>query len=261
MIEQYAVVITGDHSQSDLASPAAAINLDEVLSKLQVVAAGDKWRSEDDVMACPNMRAAQIYVRSKSVEMRRRVIDLLLECEGIDQVLWCDAERRLNEVGDTKFYVATRDRGSLAFHPTVAARSRARDCFGGHWQWEGDLSAVDATVDANGLLQFGDYPNAFERAANAFFHQSGDIWVTARLGREFCLPGTHRNRRGSHGSLHALDSTSPLIVAGLPETIILPDHIRTVDVVPLCLSILGLESEHEIGAAHVNEVLNETHVR
>lgn len=253
MINEFAIVITGDHSQSDLtSSEEAAINLDKVLAELQVAKAGDRWRTGDDVMACPNMRSAQIYVRSETAIARQRVIDQLLEGDGIDQVIWCRTKHGMGDWNDTTFYVMTQGRGSLAFQPTVTSRSLGQDCFGGHWWWEGDLSAIDARVDAQGQLQFGDYPNAFERIANAFCRQSGNIWVTARLGREFCLPGTQCNGRGSHGSLHVLDSTSPLIVAGLPETVILPNHTRTVDVVPLCLSILGLESEHAMGASHVS---------
>jgi hypothetical protein len=43
---------------------------------------------------------------------------------------------------------------------------------------------------------------------------SGDLWVTARPGCEFEVPGGKAHLGGSsHGSLHALDSFSPVIVA------------------------------------------------
>ncbi|HUG66536.1 MAG TPA: hypothetical protein VMM76_02215, partial [Pirellulaceae bacterium] len=249
---QFAIIITGDHSQSDLASAEeASVDLDEVLAEFQVVKAGGKWQSGDDLMVCPNMRAAQIYLRSESSNLRQQVVDRLLESDGIDQVMWCEAGLEIDDSEDTTFHVATRDRGSLSFRSTGAERARGIDHFGGQWCWEGDLRALDATVDLEGRLSCGDYPNAFERVATSFSRQSGSLWVTARLGREFCLPGTSCNSRGSHGSLHSLDSTSPLIVAGLPDAIALPDHIRTVDVVPLCLDILDLQSEYAVGASHV----------
>jgi hypothetical protein len=76
---------------------------------------------------------------------------------------------------------------------------------------------------------------------------SATVWFTARPGCEFAVPGGKPHLGGSsHGGLHALESYCPLIVAG-PERVSLPAHVRTVDIAPLCLQLLGLPSPHRLG--------------
>lgn len=251
-LEQFAILITGDHSQSDLPSAKeAAVNLDEILEDFQVTKAGHAWQTSDDIMVCPNMRAAQIYFREASWKNRSKVIEKLLSCEDVDQVIWCNSNDGLNGNKHAEFHVLTADRGELHFSPARLADSMGNDDYSAGWEWSGNLAAVDASVDNQQHLTFGDYPNAFERIATAFFRQIGNLWVTARLGREFCLPGTTCNERGSHGSLHALDSTSPLIAAGLPPSLELPAKPRSVDLVPICLQTLDLEPPRMPGASHI----------
>ena len=50
----------------------------------------------------------------------------------------------------------------------------------------------------------------------------------------------------SHGGLHALDSLSPVIVggAGAPA---LPKAMRSVDIAPLCMKLLGLPMRYGVG--------------
>ena len=81
---------------------------------------------------------------------------------------------------------------------------------------------------------------------------SGDLWLTSRLGHEFCVKGTKTNARGSHGSLHAHDSLSPLVVAGVPQELLPTKTPRSVDVAPLCLAVLGLEQPLQIGIGRVD---------
>ncbi|QDS99483.1 hypothetical protein [Adhaeretor mobilis] len=85
------------------------------------------------------------------------------------------------------------------------------------------------------------------------FRQSGDICVTVKLGRAFCLPETTCHEGVSHGLLDALDSISPLVVTGLPADVHGPERIRTVDVVPICLQSLRLASDGMPGKSHVSE--------
>jgi hypothetical protein len=73
------------------------------------------------------------------------------------------------------------------------------------------------------------------------------VWVTAKAGCEFEVPGSAAHVGGSsHGGLHALESYCPLIVAG-PNRIDLPEHVRTIDVAPLILNLLGIPSPHRVG--------------
>lgn len=253
MLSEYAILITGDHAQSDLKSAVdAEVDLEDALADFQLVPAGKTWRADDDVMVCPNMRAAQIYFRDHQSPKVSQVIERLLTCEGVDQVMWCDAVEGLQNDNRTRFHVATSDRGELSFRVAERANAMGIDEFGGHWDWSGELSAVDARVDADKRLVFNDYPNALERVATSFHQLSGTLWVTAKIGREFRLPATTCNEGGSHGSLHSLDSISPLVAAGVPAEINVPRRLRSVDITPICLQVLGLETPRMPGESHVH---------
>jgi hypothetical protein len=251
-LEEYVVVITGDHGQSNLESAgAAAIELDEELADFQLVKAGMPWQEGDELMICPNLRAAQIYIRKGVVSRWREVVERLLECPGIDQVVWCGDANGLSDSPIAEFHVATAERGWLRFHPSGDDVPMGIDDYDAGWIWEGDATALDLGVEGDGRLQWGGYPNAFERIATAFFEKTGSLWVTARVGREFCLPETACNAHGSHGSLQRLDSVSPLIVAGAPAAVAIPEHPRSVDIAPLCLQLLGIEPQRRPGESHV----------
>lgn len=246
-LAETAILITGDHSQSDTLEDddERKINLDDVLADLSVVTAGKEWGDGDQVMACPNMRTAQVYLRDGS-PFRTKVVAELLAERRIDQVLWVEPSPAHPET----YHVATSDRGTLTFRCGEGGAHSARDQYGTLWSWDGDLATVDGEV-TDGVVRFGDYPNAFERIAGGFFDEAGHVLVTAMLGCEFVLPGTETHPGGSHGSLHRLDSTSPLIAAGLPEGVTLPEHPRTVDFVPLALQVLGVPFEFAPGEARV----------
>ena len=132
------------------------------------------------------------------------------------------------------------------------------DVFGGGWTWSGDPGAVTMEQDG-GTIVFADYPNAFERIAGALdLEQSGEVWVTAKAGCEFEVPGGEAHIGGaSHGALHKLDSLSPVIVAGGGAGQTLPRHMRLVDIAPLCMQLLGLRMRYKVGdprEATVNSV-------
>ena len=98
----------------------------------------------------------------------------------------------------------------------------------------------DLITNPNGLLTFPDYPNAFERIASALdCPTSGPLWLTAKLGHELIIPAIKPYPGGgSHASLHRLDSQPPLIVAGAPENVAVPEFPRIIDIAPLCLDCI-----------------------
>lgn len=249
-LAELCIVLTGDHSQADMLANTdqAGIDLDTLLADFNVATAGTPWSSDDQLVICPNMRAACIYFRRPTVGRLTQVGTQLLSDPRIDQVIWA-AEVLGN--GARGYYVATRDRGRLHFWPGSDGTHTAVDQQGCRWSWEGDLRSVDGQV-LDGVLLFPTYPNAFERIACALrVEKGGDLWVTAHPGYEFRIPGMNVHPGGSHGSLHALDSTSPLLLAGVPEGVELPRHPRSVDVAPLCLAVLGLETRYPVNASHI----------
>lgn len=234
-LDEYAVVVTGDHSQSETLDTAndRDIALDELLGSFRQATPGKPWQDDDQIFICPNLRAAQIYTHPELPEPRLRhlIKDLLAE-KRIDQVIIRSGNA---------FEVITADRSRCCFH--LAEDGNVTDAYGNRWSIVEDLSAIDAKV-VNGQVQYGDYPNALERIASGFADKSASLWVTARLGHEFRIAATHTHPGGSHGSLHHLDSTSPLIAAGLPDNVVPPPNARTIDIAPLCRQILlGADSQ------------------
>ena len=240
------VILTSDHGHCDILSDPeqAVIRLDRLLANFRQADLGRAWVTEDEVMICPNMRTAQMYLRNPSAALVTRIAEDILTDPRVDQVMWRTAFTRPDEDGYT---VATR-RGRLEFRRTEESSRSHADAFGGHWSWRGDPAAVDLVHDGD-AIEFPLYPNAFERIAGALdLDQSGELWVTARPGCEFEVPGGKAHVGGaSHGALHALDSLSPVIAAGGGVTRRLPRHMRSVDIAPICMELLGIPMRYRPG--------------
>jgi hypothetical protein len=239
------VVVTSDHGHCDiLADPTrAVVYLDGLLTDFRQAALGRAWRRGDEVMICPNMRAAQIYVRYPEPHKIEAIAAAVLGDARVDQVMWRTGLTRPAAAG----YTVSSHRGRLEFSRARGDGSAA-DVFGGAWTWSGDAGAVSLERDG-GTILFTDYPNAFERIAGALdLDQSGELWVTAKAGCEFEVPGGEAHAGGaSHGALHKLDSLSPVIVAGGGKRHALPRHMRLVDIAPLCMQLLGVPMRYRVG--------------
>lgn len=250
-LDETCVIVTSDHGHCEiLADPErAVIRLDRVLHEFRHGKLGRRWRARDDVLICPNMRAAQLYVHEPTDARVNRVVAALVAEPRVDQVLWCTA---LTNPGRSGYSVAT-SRGRLElWRGTGGERRVARDQFGTVWAWRGDLDVLG--IERQGSeLWCRDYPNILERMAGALdSRHSGEIWVTAKPGCEFDVPGGKAHVGGaSHGGLHALESTSLLIVAGGPHRIDRTRPFRSVDIAPLCARVLGVPMQYEVGDARV----------
>ena len=248
LLRDTCILLTADHAQTHVPEgDEGEVRLHEILHEFAIGEAGRPWSDGEEIKICPNMRAAQIYFRRRDVKGRRRAVRALLSDTRIDHVI----EGGADESGDRRYGVSTCDRGSLLFWRGEEGPRHARDEFGQAWSWRGALETLDVSVDA-GKLRWGTYPNAFERIAGLLDADSGGaLWVTARIGAEFRVAETRAHHAGgSHGSLHGADSLVPLLAAGLPDDIALHAPTRTVDVMPLCLSILGIESSLAVGMPH-----------
>jgi len=255
-LDEFCIILTGDHAQTDVEEDEskAAIIIEELLAdEFKIAPVGAGWSDKDDLIVCPNMRTVQLYCQKPTAAIIEKIVKHLLIDSRIDQILWRAARTDPTQTG---YQVMTKERGLLHFWPAAGSEqgpNSAQDAYGRLWHWRGDLAAVDGVVNADGVLAFPTYPNAFERIACALDAENGGhIWATAQLGAEFQVySSTIHLAGGSHASLHKLDSHVPLLLAGAPDNISLPKAPRTLDVLPLCLSILGVDSTYSIGASHV----------
>lgn len=237
------VIVTSDHGHCDIRNdPAAVIRLDQLLANFRQAELGRPWRKHDELLICPNMRATQIYVQTPTRERIEQIADATLQNQGVDQVMW-----RSQLTGGGSGYTVATHRGRLQFSRDASASS-AVDRFGGVWSWSGDADALGLRQDGR-RIESSDYPNPFERIAGVLdLDKSGDIWVTARPGCEFEVPGGAAHAGGaSHGALHRIDSLSPVIVAGAGAPTRLPSHMRSLDIAPLCMEILGIPMRYKVG--------------
>ena len=237
------VVVTSDHGHCEVLADAgrAVIRLDQVLADFRQADLGRAWRSGDEIMICPNMRAAQIYVRQPDAAIVERITRAVLADPRVDLVL---RHGRLT-VADSDRYIVDSQRGQLVFWRSGGGG--VSDAFGTQWSWRGDPAALQLQFD-EGLVESTEYPNAFERIAGAIdAADSGDLWLTAQPGCEFEVPGGSAHIGGaSHGALHALDSLSIAIAggAGVPP---LPRAMRSVDIAPFCMRLLGVPMRYRVG--------------
>ena len=241
------VIVTSDHGHCDILADAerAVIHLEAVLADFRQAQLGRAWRTRDEIMICPNMRASQIYVRTPTPAIIEKIAAAVLGDPRVDQVMW---RSKLIRPGVAGYTVSSR-RGRLDFSLAAESNSGA-DVFGGAWTWSGDPAAVSLEQDGR-TIHFSDYPNAFERISGVLdLDQSGEMWVTAKAGCEFEVPGGEAHVAGaSHGALHRLDSLSPVIIAGGGVRQTLSRNMRLVDIAPLCMQLLGIPMRYRVGDA------------
>lgn len=249
VLDDTAIVLTADHSHSDLpGGNGAGIVLHEVLADYDIAGPAEGSADVRGLLVCPNMRTAEIYTHDGSSAAVDALAAALCQDPRVDQVIWRASRDH------AEFHVATRDRGRLRFGTSLEG-SAAADEYGGRWSLHGDLETIDASLE-RGRIRYGVYPNALERiACGVAAPRRGLVWVTARPGYEFSLPGQDVHAGGgSHGTLHELDSRVPVIVAGTGAPLPLERGVapRIVDVAAICLGILGMGDAAPVpaGAAH-----------
>ena len=240
------VLMTSDHGHCEILDDRkrAVIRLDRLLADFRQADLGRGWRDTDEILICPNMRATQIYLRQPGSATIDRVARSVLADARVDLVLWRTHPRN----GDDGTYVVESQRGRLEFRRGNEGSRCALDAFGTEWSWRGDDTALHIGLDGR-RVESSEYPNAFERIAGALdAPNSGEVWVTAQPGCEFELPGGNAHVGGaSHGSLHALDSLCPVVIGGAGACA-LPTAMRSVDIAPLCMKLLGLPMRYAVGA-------------
>jgi hypothetical protein len=227
-LEDHAVIVCSDHSQSRV---EAEIDLFAALDDVGVLPAA-RSRANDgaQIAVCPNSRAAQVYVldRDRRRELVPRVVETLLDVEGVDLVL------TLTDHPDGEASIRGARGGGrkeLRFMPG----GDLEDARGGRWHAEGDLDLLALRV-ADGRIASETYPDALARAWSALrTRTSGEVLASAKPGYEFLdWGGAHHVGGGSHGSLHANDSLGSLLWCGTgPDSADAREQWALRDIVPM----------------------------
>jgi hypothetical protein len=196
----------------------------------------------------PTGRAAHVYLlpgegeRAEADAVRRA----LTETEGVELVCRLEGadggplERR--EPGlpaqDEPWAVVERGVERVRFRPGNAVA----DLRGGRWDFEGELSVLEATVEG-GRLRSEEFPDPLARVWSALTApHAGDFVVSLALGYEAVdWGGVTHVPGGSHGSLHAGDSLGPLLFVGCgPDDAGEREQWALRDVAPVVLEHFGI---------------------
>jgi hypothetical protein len=246
-LDEHAVIVVADHSQTDV---DRELDLIESLgSRWRVLRPSVEDERSPELAVSPSARAASVYVLAEGSRFRtvhQGVCRDLRGLDGIDLFAWLASEdghplERDPVAGEgpkAAEAVIERDGLELRFRPGGATA----DLRGQGWDIDGDLGAIDATLDGTEVSSAA-YPDALARvwaALNA--PQAGEVVISLTPGFE-CVDwgGASHAGGGSHGALTAGDSLGPLLATGLEG--FTPDARRQwtiADVSELVLGHFGL---------------------
>ncbi|HEV2858793.1 MAG TPA: alkaline phosphatase family protein [Solirubrobacterales bacterium] len=218
-LEEHAVILLADHSQTDV---HRGLPLAELLGAEWSVLQPSEERPERSQLAVsPTGRAAHIYLlpgegeRAAPAEVAARLgviegVDLVCRLESADGVILVRESPGMPPAGG-EWAVVERGECTLRFRPG----GKVGDLRGGSWEVEGDLDALEASVD-DGRLRSGTYPDPLARVWSALAApHAGDFVVSLAPGFETVdWGGVSHAGGGSHGALHAGDSLGPLLFVG-----------------------------------------------
>jgi hypothetical protein len=218
-LESHAVILLADHSQTDV---HRGLPLAELLSAEWSVLQPSEERPEHSQLAVsPTGRAAHIYLlpgegeRAEPEEVAARLgviegVDLVCHLEGADGLPLVRESPGMPLAGG-EWAVVERGDCALRFRPG----GEVGDLRGGSWEVEGDLEALEASVE-EGRLRSDTYPDPLARVWSALSApHGGDFIVSLAPGFEAVdWGGVSHAGGGSHGALHAGDSLGPLLFVG-----------------------------------------------
>jgi hypothetical protein len=214
VLEDYAVLALSDHGHAPLLPKNRYVDLRAIPG--QMVSSGVKARFGygASVVVVPNGRSALLYLRD-DVELDP-VVERLVGRRGVDLAAWMEGDRA----------TVRRPGREVRFRPG----SGPTDPFGRSWDLEGDPLALDIEI-SDGLLRYGDYPDALERLWGCLRSpRCGDVVLSASPGYTFGEISGGYHTASDHGSLHASDSEVFVLASGVPAP-----H-RITDVAPTMIS-------------------------
>ena len=217
-LDEHAVILLADHAQTPV---HRGLPLADLLAREWSVLQPSESRPELSQLAVsPTGRAAHVYLLPGEGERAdpdavRRALGVI---EGVDLVCRLETaagEPLLREEPEPPppGAAAVVERGGVEvrFRPGDSLT----DLRGARWEVEGELAALEATIDG-GLLRSDAYPDPLGRVWSALSSpHAGDFLLSLASGYEAVdWGGVSHVGGGSHGSLHAGDSLGPLLFVG-----------------------------------------------
>ena len=246
-LAEYALILAADHAQTPV---HRGLPLAELLGRdWSVLQPSEAQPQHAQLAVSPTGRAAHVYLLPGEGDRAdlETVREVLGAIEGVDLVCRLEsaggAQLQRVEPGRPEpgaMAVVERSGRQLRFRPSEVAP--IADLRNGRWEIEGDLSALEATVE-DGRLRSEIYPDPLARVWSALNGpHAGDFVLSLAEGYEAVDWGgvTHAGG-GSHGSLQAGDSLGPLLFVGCgPEGASDRDQWTLRDVAPVVLGHFGL---------------------
>lgn len=222
-LEQFALMVCADHGQTRVDSHAA---LEDVFDDVALFRSSRLHAAEDRELAIVGSNRVAMVYRTRQgfhpgddpahIPTNEWIARRAGESPAADLAAWFDDELGVFRVlgcGD-------RSDGEVRFAPdpdagTPTLRAAVRGDLTDRWRVDGDLELIGIERTER-VLSYGDYPDALHRLRSAIACvNTGDVLVSAVPGWEFRDIGGSAHTGGSHGSLHRIDSTAPLISIGL----------------------------------------------
>jgi len=198
-LAKHAVIVIADHAHTPVEGTASLVS--HFTGRFDIRLPTDlREPGSAEVALCPNSRSAMIYVLDARVQ--GAVLDRARRLDGVEHVIWRDGAQA----------VIAGERGELRLTPGGGVR----DPRGRRWSVHGDLAVLDARIEG-AVFHSERYPDALGRVWDAVAcPTAGDVLLSAAPGVEFTdWGGASHVNGGSHGSLSAGDSLTPLICCGL----------------------------------------------
>ncbi|MEC5423568.1 alkaline phosphatase family protein [Virgibacillus sp. C22-A2] len=216
-LENMTLIVYGDSGQAIIGEDRneAIIDLPALFEMYQLAELGELVKTKDQLALAVNERMAYIHLLDDNLTYMDLVSDLM-DDPRIGFIAWKDEEKN---------YVTAEGSNQLfTFQPD----GNFTDPYNQTWGMHGDLSILDLSTNDKNEMDYGEYPDALARLHGALHsHKGRFLIVDAKPGYEFIAEHspTHVGG-GGHGSLHAKDSLTPLLITGTDTQ---PAHKRAVD--------------------------------
>lgn len=224
-LENIVWVIIGDSNQSSVneEKKEALIDLREALQSYKVLKLGEEISPKDELVITANERMAYIYYLGEKSATREIASTLKLDSR-IAWIAW--------EEGESIHVISPDHKGML----TIASKGPFKDEYHQTWSLKGNISILDLKLKDT-LIEYGDYPAALARLYGAMHSQGGEFLIAdAKQGYEFVGESSPNHvGGGAHGSMHKVDSVTPILVTGTDKSI---EQLRMVDLKEWILKVL-----------------------